>query len=63
MKALAAEGFTTIAPDMRGFGYSDVPKKLEDYSADLILKDVLCLLDFLGVEKAVFVGHDWGGHM
>ena len=59
--ALAAAGFHAIAPDQRGYGESDAPQKIEDYDLAHLTDDMAALLDALGLEKAVFAGHDWGG--
>jgi pimeloyl-ACP methyl ester carboxylesterase len=53
-------GFRAIAPDMRGYGRSSVYARHEDYAQEAIVADMIELLDALGAEKAVFVGHDWG---
>ncbi len=58
---LAKAGFRVIAPDMRGFGASDAPKDPSLYGIDTLLADMTGLLDALGIKKAVWVGHDWGG--
>ncbi|MGH2811170.1 MAG: alpha/beta fold hydrolase, partial [Actinomycetota bacterium] len=58
--ALVTAGFRAIAPDLRGFGQSDKPSKVEDYALLLILQDVVGLMDRLEVERAHVVGHDWG---
>ncbi len=58
---LADAGFRVIAPDMRGFGASDAPAEVSAYGIDTILADMTGLLDALGIEKAVWAGHDWGG--
>jgi len=60
LPALAAIGFRCIAPDMRGYGRSSVPKKHEDYAQVEIVADMMELLDDLGRERAVWIGHDWG---
>lgn len=60
LPALAALGFRAIAPDMRGYGRSSVPRRHEDYALEIIVADMLALLAHLGREKAVWVGHDWG---
>ncbi|MBL6081932.1 alpha/beta hydrolase [Belnapia sp. T18] len=59
--ALATAGYRVIAPDLRGYGRSDTPKAVEDYDITHLTKDLVGLLDALGIEKAVFMGHDWGG--
>ena len=46
---------------MRGYGRSSVYGRHQDYAQEEIVADMLDLLDALGVEKAVWVGHDWGG--
>jgi pimeloyl-ACP methyl ester carboxylesterase len=61
VNALAAAGFRAIAPNQRGYGWSDAPKRVEDYSLDHLCDDMAHLLDALGIERAVFAGHDWGG--
>lgn len=53
-------GFRAIAPDMPGYGRSTISSNTEDYSLEIIVENILSLLDFLGHEKAVFIGHDWG---
>ena len=60
LPALAALGFRTVAPDMRGYGRSSVYNQHSDYAQELIVGDMIALLDSLGREKAVWVGHDWG---
>jgi pimeloyl-ACP methyl ester carboxylesterase len=60
LPVLAALGFRAIAPDMRGYGRSSVYQRHEDYALEQIVIDMLELLDALGHERAVWVGHDWG---
>lgn len=60
LHALAALGFRAIAPDMRGYGRSSVYPRHEDYAVEHSVVDMLGLLDALGRERAVWVGHDWG---
>jgi pimeloyl-ACP methyl ester carboxylesterase len=61
LPALAEAGFRAIAPDQRGYGGSGRPEKVEDYGLMDLTGDLVGLLDALGIEKAVFLGHDWGG--
>jgi pimeloyl-ACP methyl ester carboxylesterase len=58
--ALTAAGFRVVAPDMRGYGGSSVPAEVEAYDVVELCGDLCGLLDALGEESAVFVGHDWG---
>ena len=60
LPALAALGFRTIAPDMRGYGRSSVYPHHSDYAQEKIVRDMIEVVDALGREKAVWVGHDWG---
>lgn len=61
VKALADAGFRVIAPDQRGYGASDSPEGIESFDLEHLTSDLAGLLDVLGIEKAVFAGHDWGG--
>lgn len=61
LPAVADAGFRGIAPDQRGYGGSDRPEKIEDYDLLQLSGDLAALLDAFEIEKAVFVGHDWGG--
>jgi pimeloyl-ACP methyl ester carboxylesterase len=58
--ALAAAGFRAIAPDMRGYGQTDGPDGVEQYGVTSLIDDLCGLLDALELDKAIFVGHDWG---
>jgi pimeloyl-ACP methyl ester carboxylesterase len=58
--ALAAAGYRVIVPDMRGYGLSSRPADVEAYDALTVGRDLVGLLDALGEQDAVFVGHDWG---
>ncbi len=60
LPVFAALGFRCIAPDMRGYGRSSVYSRHEDYTLENSAQDMLELLDALGRDKAVWIGHDWG---
>ena len=60
LPVFAALGFRCIAPDMRGYGRSRVYTTHEDYALEHSVRDMIELLDALGHDKAVWVGHDWG---
>ncbi|MFN2517217.1 MAG: alpha/beta fold hydrolase [Pyrinomonadaceae bacterium] len=49
-----------VAPDMRGYNLSDKPRRVEDYRIEVLVEDVVGLINYFGVGKAVIVGHDWG---
>jgi pimeloyl-ACP methyl ester carboxylesterase len=53
-------GFRALAPDMRGYGRSSVYHRHEDYAQEEIVADMMDLLDAVGAEKAIWIGHDWG---
>lgn len=58
MPALA-DRHRVLAMDLRGFGWSDAPRK--GYEKENLATDVLAVLDELGLERVKLVGHDWGG--
>jgi pimeloyl-ACP methyl ester carboxylesterase len=61
IKALSEAGIRVIAPDQRGYGSTDRPQAVEDYDIEHLTGDLVGLLDHLKIDKAIFVGHDWGG--
>ncbi len=56
--ALAAQGWYTLAPDLRGRGLSSKP--LHGYGVPFHASDVLSLCDQLGVQRIDVVGHSLG---
>ncbi len=60
LPVLAGLGFRAVAPDMRGYGRSSVYTTHEAYAQREVVADMLELLDALGRDRAVWVGHDWG---
>jgi non-specific protein-tyrosine kinase len=61
IKALSEAGIRVIAPDQRGYGATERPEAVEDYDMEHLTGDLVALLDHLKIDKAIFVGHDWGG--
>ena len=61
IKALGEAGIRVIAPDQRGYGSTDRPEPVEAYDMEHLTSDLVGLLDHLKIDKAIFVGHDWGG--
>lgn len=59
---LSSRGYRAVAPDLRGYGDSDSPPSVNDYTCFHIVGDLIALIDaIVGVEEKVFVvGHDWG---
>ncbi|MGA2284834.1 MAG: alpha/beta hydrolase [Dehalococcoidia bacterium] len=60
LPALADAGYHAVAPDVRGYGRTDAPGPVENYSMRNLTGDAAGVLDALGAERAVVVGHDWG---
>ncbi len=60
LTALADAGYHAVAPDLRGYGKSDAPEAVEEYDIVHLTADAVGVLDALGEETAVVVGHDWG---
>jgi pimeloyl-ACP methyl ester carboxylesterase len=56
---VAAAGFRVVTPFTRGYAPTEIPKQ-EAYDADTLGRDALGLIEALGEERAVVVGHDWG---
>ncbi|MGI8716109.1 MAG: alpha/beta fold hydrolase [Solirubrobacteraceae bacterium] len=59
--ALAAAGFRVVAPDMRGYNISSRPGGVAPYAMQRLTGDVRELIRERGAERAMLVGHDWGG--
>lgn len=57
---LAEAGYRVIVPNQRGYGETDKPESVEAYDLRHLCGDMANLLDVLNLEKAVFIGHDWG---
>ncbi|MGF1457243.1 MAG: alpha/beta fold hydrolase [Alphaproteobacteria bacterium] len=60
LPVFGALGFRAVAPDMRGYGRSSIYDRHEDYMLRHSVDDMMELLEHLGRDKAVWVGHDWG---
>jgi pimeloyl-ACP methyl ester carboxylesterase len=60
LPVVAEAGFRAIAVDMRGYGRTDRPLRATEYGNQTIVADLTGVLDALGEERAVFVGHDFG---
>ncbi|HEY7517604.1 MAG TPA: alpha/beta hydrolase [Methylomirabilota bacterium] len=60
LTALAAAGYHAVAPDQRGYGQTDKPEAIEQYTLFHLVGDMVGLLDALRAPTAVIAGHDWG---
>lgn len=56
-----SEDYQCVAIDLRGYNLSDKPRGVDNYAMDLLAGDVVAVIKHLGGEKAIVVGHDWGG--
>ncbi len=61
MQPLAQAGYRVWAPDLRGYGGTTRPIGIEAYSIESLMDDVGGLLDTAKVQRAILIGHDWGG--
>ena len=60
MEALAKD-HETVAIDQRGYNLSDRPKGAENYDISVLVSDVAAVIRARGRERAIIMGHDWGG--
>jgi pimeloyl-ACP methyl ester carboxylesterase len=59
LPAIAAAGFRAVAPFTRGYHPTEIPGD-DAYDTETLGKDLLALIEALGAESAIVVGHDWG---
>lgn len=60
MPLLARLGYRVWAPDLRGYGSTDRPPRLQDYAIETLMDDVAGLIDAAGARSTLLVAHDWG---
>ncbi|ELW72631.1 Epoxide hydrolase 4 [Tupaia chinensis] len=53
--------YRVVALDLRGYGETDAPIHRKNYKLDCLITDIKDILDSLGYNKCVLIGHDWGG--
>ncbi|MGW6083164.1 epoxide hydrolase EphM, partial [Bacillus subtilis] len=61
IKPLVDAGYRVIAPDQRGYNLSDKPEGIDSYRIDTLRDDIIGLITQFTDEKAIVIGHDWGG--
>jgi pimeloyl-ACP methyl ester carboxylesterase len=61
MHALSQAGYRVAAVDQRGYNLSDKPSGVDNYSMRLLVNDIAAVIAAEKVERAIVVGHDWGG--
>ena len=54
-----AQGYGVVVPDLLGYGGTDKPTDPELYIESLMTQDLVDILDAVGVDKAIAIGHDW----
>ena len=57
---LAELGYRVVAPDMRGYGNSSTYDTHSAYAQREVVADMLELADKLDIDRAIWIGHDWG---
>jgi pimeloyl-ACP methyl ester carboxylesterase len=55
-----AKRYRVLAPDLRGFGWSEAPPG--NYAKLTFAEDALALLELEGIDRVRLIGHDWGGY-
>jgi len=56
-----SDKFRVAAVDLRGYNLSGKPQGVENYTMSRLASDILTVIQHLGEERAIVVGHDWGG--
>ena len=56
-----SDKYQCVAIDQRGYNLSDKPQGVENYTMSLLVGDVIAVIKHFGKDKAIIVGHDWGG--
>ena len=58
-----AKKFKVVAIDQRGYNSSDQPEGVENYTLAILAQDIQNVIKHFGKDKAVLIGHDWGGYV
>lgn len=61
IKPLVEAGYRVVVPDQRGYNLSDKPGGVHNYRLEALAADVVELIHSFKHERAMVVGHDWGG--
>lgn len=60
LTTLAQAGYHAVAPDQRGYGQTDCPQEIDQYTQLHLVGDIIGLIDALQERQAVIIGHDLG---
>ncbi|BBX45010.1 hypothetical protein GCM10009641_23980 [Mycobacterium cookii] len=55
---IAAKGYRAVSPYTRGYHPTAIPDR--DADQETLAHDILALIDALGADQAIVIGHDWG---
>src|SRR5215468_5589110 len=56
-----SDKYQCVAIDQRGYNLSDKPDGVDNYAVPLLVGNVIAVIKHFGKDKAIIVGHDWGG--
>lgn len=60
LNALHAAGYRAVAPDIRGYGASELTHTVAESTLEQVVGDLCGVLDHIGADAADVAGHDWG---
>ncbi len=55
---IAAKGYRAVSPYTRGYHPTAIPDR--DADQETLARDILALIEALGADRAIVIGHDWG---
>jgi pimeloyl-ACP methyl ester carboxylesterase len=61
LPVMARLGYRAWAPDLRGYGKTERPTRVQDYAIETLVEDVAALIDAAPARETVLIAHDWGG--
>ena len=60
MSHFANLGYRVWAPNLRGYGNSDIPKGMKNYQIEILMEDVAGIIEASGAKEVILLSHDWG---
>lgn len=61
IEPIVEAGYKVVVPDQRGYNVSEKPEGAENYTIEKLRDDMTGLIEAFGRDRAVVIGHDWGG--